>query len=253
MKIAEKSRQPELGVASDGTRDRMSTQTRIMSESVRTLSRAGLAQTVGTAHNVLPYSPDPQFLKDHTMSRALLVIDVQNSFKHRPFWDEAGVPEFLARIQGLADQAHASQIPVLQVFHVSEAQGPEGAFSRQSGLVSTLPGLEVKPDGVFYKTVHSALFAKDDAGGDLEAWLRSHGVTELLITGIRTEQCCETTTRHASDVGFKVRFVSDATLTFPMQHANGKTYSAEDIVARTELVLAGRFAQIVATADALAA
>ncbi|RYH17315.1 MAG: hypothetical protein EON54_27925, partial [Alcaligenaceae bacterium] len=32
--------------------------------------------------------------------------------------------------------------------------------------------LDVQPDGVFYKTVHSALFAKDDAGGDLEAWLR---------------------------------------------------------------------------------
>ena len=187
------------------------------------------------------------------MSLALIVIDVQNSFMHRPFWDDAGVPEFLSRIQSLANQAHERGIPVLQVFHVSEAQGPEGAFSRQSGQVSTLAGLDVKPEAVFYKTVHSALFAQQDGGGNLEAWLRDHGVTELLITGIRTEQCCETTARHASDVGFKVRFVSDATLTFPMQHANGRVFSADDIVTRTELVLAGRFAQIVATADALPA
>jgi nicotinamidase-related amidase len=187
------------------------------------------------------------------MSLALIVIDVQNSFMHRPFWDDTGVPEFLGRIQSLADQAHERGIPVLQVFHVSEGQGPDGAFSRQSGKVTTLAGLDVKPEAVFYKTVHSALFAKEDSGGNLEAWLRDHGVTELLITGIRTEQCCETTARHASDVGFKVRFVSDATLTFPMQHASGRVFTADDIVARTELVLAGRFAQIVATADALPA
>lgn len=187
------------------------------------------------------------------MSLALVVIDVQTSFMHRPFWDAAGVPEFLERIQSLADQAHARGIPVLQVFHVNESQGPDGAFSRQSGHVTTLPGLSLNPDATFYKTVHSALFAQEEGGGNLEAWLRSHGVTELLITGIRTEQCCETTTRHASDVGFKVRFVSDATLTFPMQHPSGTVYSAADIVARTELVLAGRFARIVATADALPA
>jgi nicotinamidase-related amidase len=193
------------------------------------------------------------FARNTAMSLALVVIDVQSSFMHRPFWDDTGVPEFLQRIQTLADNAHARGIPVLQVFHASEAQGPEGAFSRQSGNVVTLPGLDVKPDATFYKTVHSALFAVEDGGVSLEAWLRSHGVTELLITGIRTEQCCETTTRHASDVGFKVRFVSDATLTFPMQHASGAVYTAADIVARTELVLAGRFAQVVSAADALTA
>ena len=34
---------------------------------------------------------------------------------------------------------------------------------------------------------------------DGSVWLRNHGIEELLVTGIRTEQCCETTTRHASD------------------------------------------------------
>jgi nicotinamidase-related amidase len=221
-----------------------------MSESVPCRSGQGLAQAPRKSHNVILHSDSTRII---AMSLALIVIDVQNSFMHRPFWDDTGVPEFLDRIQSLADQAHARDIPVLQVFHVSEAQGPDGAFSRQSGKVTTLPGLDLKPEAVFYKTVHSALFAKRDDGSDLEAWLRSHGVTELLITGIRTEQCCETTTRHASDVGFKVRFVSDATLTFPMTHANGTVYSAADIVARTELVLAGRFAQIVDTAEALPA
>ena len=59
----------------------------------------------------------------------------------------------------------------------------------------------------------------------------------LLVTGIRTEQCCETTTRHASDLGFAVRYVTDATLTFPMRTRSGRDVSAAEIRERTELVL----------------
>ena len=69
---------------------------------------------------------------------------------------------------------------------------------------------------------------------------------------MRTEQCCETTTRAASDAGFEVDFVTEATLTFAMRHANGRTYTPGEIRERTELVLAGRFATICTVAEALA-
>ena len=55
-----------------------------------------------------------------------------------------------------------------------------------------------------------------------------------------------------SVVGFEVDFVTEATLTFPMTHASGKVFSAEDIRMRTELVLAGRFARIATVEQALA-
>jgi len=74
----------------------------------------------------------------------------------------------------------------------------------------------------------------------------------VLITGIRTEQCCETTARHSFDSGFAVRYVTDATLTFPMQSKSGRTFSSGDLRERTELVLDGRFARIVSTSAALA-
>ena len=54
----------------------------------------------------------------------------------------------------------------------------------------------------------------------------------------------ETTTRHASDLGFAVDFVSEATLTFPMTDARGREWSAAEIKAGAELVLADRFARI---------
>jgi nicotinamidase-related amidase len=182
----------------------------------------------------------------------LLVIDVQESFRGRPYWQADDLPAFLANTQALINRCRDEGIPVLQVFHQEPGADLRNPFHPQAGLIRAMPELALRADAVFYKEVHSALYGRTTAGVTLENWLRSHGVEEILVTGIRTEQCCETTTRHASDVGFKVQFVGDATLTFPMQSRSGKRFSAADIRERTELVLDGRFAQIVSTAEALA-
>lgn len=44
------------------------------------------------------------------------------------------------------------------------------------------------------------------------ATLTKHGIRRLVVSGIRTEQCCETTTWHASDLGWAVDYVGEATL-----------------------------------------
>src|SRR5438309_7450282 len=118
---------------------------------------------------------------------ALLVIDVQESFRHRPYWTDADVPLFVDRLQGLLDACSDQKIPILQVLHVAD----EGAFSLSSGWVTTLEPLKIKPTAVFHKRFHSAL-----VGTMLDRWLGERGIRRLLISGIRTEECCETTARH---------------------------------------------------------
>ena len=186
------------------------------------------------------------------MKQALLVVDVQESFRHRPYWRGDELPTFLRNVQALIDQASARGIPIAQVFHQELSDDPTDPFSRTSGFVRSMPELSLRPDAVFRKHVHSAMFARTAEGVTLEDWLRGRGIEELLVTGIRTEQCCETTTRHASDLGFQVRYVTDATLTFPMQTRSGREVSPAEIRERTELVLEGRFARVVTTADAFA-
>lgn len=174
---------------------------------------------------------------------ALIVIDAQESFRHRPYWSASDLPDYLAHQQALIDGCAARGIPVVQVFHVG--QGP---FALDTGHVRMLDGLSVQPAVTFHKQHHSAF-----AGTGLAAWLTAHGIQRLIVSGIRTEQCCETTTRYASDSGYAVDFVSEAMLTFPMTHAgSGRTWSAQEIRARTELVLDGRFARIVTVAEVLA-
>jgi nicotinamidase-related amidase len=138
--------------------------------------------------------------------------------------------------------ARAAAIPVLQVFHVE----PEGIFSKSSGLVRTFAPLRVEPDAVFFKARHSALI-----NSELDVWLVKNGIRRLIVSGIRSEQCCETTARHASDLGYAVDYVSEATLTFPMVDGIGREWTAREILERTELVLADRFARIASVDQAL--
>lgn len=175
---------------------------------------------------------------------ALLVIDAQQSFEHRPYWKPSDAPAFFDRLQALVDGAKARRIPVAQIFHVEES----GAFSLESGYVKTLASLSIAPDVTFHKHRHSSL-----VGSALPVWLTVQGIQHLIVSGIRTEQCCETTTRHASDCGYTVDFVSEATLTFAMTDRHGRHWTSADIKARTELVLEGRFARVVTVAEALAA
>ena len=174
---------------------------------------------------------------------ALLVIDVQESFVHRPYWDAGRVTAFLDRLQALVHGAAKRGIPTAQVFHVE----PSGPFSLESGFVKPLTGFSMQPDLILHKTRHSAL-----AGTALPIWLAERGIRRLIVSGIRTEQCCETTTRHASDSGYEVDFVSEATLTFAMKDVAGRVWTPEEIKERTELVLAGRFARIATVEQALA-
>jgi nicotinamidase-related amidase len=185
------------------------------------------------------------------MKQALLVIDVQESFRQRPYFRPEELPAFLTNVQSLIDRAPERGIAVLQVFHQEPGDDSANPFSAASGFVRTMSGLALRADAVFHKQVHSAMFGTEAGGATLEEWLRDRGIGELLITGIRTEQCCETTTRHASDLGFGVRYVTDATLTFPMRTRAGREVSAAEIRQRTELVLDGRFARIVSSAAAL--
>jgi nicotinamidase-related amidase len=178
---------------------------------------------------------------DLQLSAALLVIDAQASFTARPYWQDTDVSAWLDAQNRLIDAFAKQGKPIVRVLHVEDT----GAFSLESGLVQPIDGLRAFDAALtIHKYAHSAF-----AGTPLAQWLLQRGIGRVVISGIRTEQCCETTTRDASDRGFQVDYVTEATLTFPMRHANGRLFSPSDIKERTELVLAGRFARI-CTVDA---
>lgn len=177
-----------------------------------------------------------------SVDTALIVIDAQESFKHRPYFSKTHFTDYIKNQQKLIDGATLKNIPIIQIFHVEE----EGVFSIASGHVKTLEELQIKPDLIIHKMRHSAFI-----GTPLTIWLTQKGIKKLIISGIRSEQCCETTTRHGSDLGYDIDYVTEATLTFAIEAKNGKIFSPEEIKEKTELVLSQRFAEIVNVEQAL--
>ncbi|MDD5029228.1 MAG: isochorismatase family protein [Rhodoferax sp.] len=182
------------------------------------------------------------------MKTCLVLIDAQESFRQRPYFTATDLPAFLAAQNALIDGCVAAGVPIVQVFHVDGPKAASNPFSLESGFVQPLAELHsFDAAATFQKSRHSALI-----GTGLDVWLTQHGIEKLIISGIRTEQCCETTARHASDLGWTVDYCLDATLTWDMQQPDGRTLSAADIKTRTATVLKDRFATVCSVEQALA-
>ena len=182
------------------------------------------------------------------MKTCLIVIDVQESFRHRPYSTERDMGAYLAAQNALIDGCREAGVPIVRVFHVDGPKTADNPFAIESGHVRPLEGLApFDAAETITKHRHSAL-----VGTGLDVWLTRNGIGRLIVSGIRTEQCCGTTTRHASDLGWQVDYVTDATLTFDMTQPGGRPLSAADIKDRTATVLQGRFATLCSVPQALA-
>jgi nicotinamidase-related amidase len=190
------------------------------------------------------------------MTNALVVIDVQESFRVRPLWQAVSNPAVVERVGVLVDAARAAGDLVVWVLHAEPGTG--GEFDPVRGHVRVMAGLEPAPgEPIITKTSHNAFTTTN-----LQQVLTERGIRDLTVCGIRTEQCVETTARVGSDLGYAVTFVTDATATFPIPHwdappgqtvaellADPRTLAAGDVVTRTEYALAGRFATVRTVAE----
>jgi nicotinamidase-related amidase len=170
---------------------------------------------------------------------ALIVIDVQNGFDN-PAWGKRNNPDAEANIGRLVDAWTASGRPIVRVRHVSVRPGsPLGAGDTFKPVAAAIePALEIT------KSVHSSFLGTPD----LREWLDKAGIRQVVITGIQTNRCCETTARFAGDLGYDVLFALDATHTF-----DEDDLTADQIAAVTAVNLHGHFATVVTTGALVAA
>jgi aminoglycoside 6'-N-acetyltransferase len=155
------------------------------------------------------------------MNKALVVIDVQKGMWGNPDYppyDDEGV---VARIAMLIAKARAAGRPVMYVQH-HNLDEPKHPF--KPGLPGYPFHEKIAPmsgDDVTVKHKSSAFH-----GTDFDAKLKAHGVDHLVITGMQSEFCVNSTIRGAYERDYKITLVSDA-------HSTGDTpvAMAKDIVA----------------------
>jgi nicotinamidase-related amidase len=175
---------------------------------------------------------------------ALLVIDVQDSFKEPGRWERRNNDKFEENVSALVAAYRRANLPIFFFLHSDTDEGWQTTSPgyRLMDWVKPLPG-----EPLLHKTSRNCFTTTD-----LQRRLVLLGVTRLVITGIQTEQCCETSARVGADMGYDVDFVTEATLTFPAQREAGdwsNALPAEAMVERTEFALRRRFARIATVSE----
>lgn len=183
------------------------------------------------------------------MTRALLIIDMQRAFDDLEFWGPTTNPGCEANVVALADAWAQAGEPIVVVRHDSVSPGsPLHPANPGNALVDAVAALE--PALFVSKNVNSAFYGDPD----LHAWLDEQGVGEVVICGIQTNMCVETTARMAGNLGYDTTVVLDATRTFDLTTdvagLGTVTRTADELMAGTALVLqGGGFARIATTAE----
>jgi nicotinamidase-related amidase len=170
----------------------------------------------------------------------LIVIDVQKFFLD-PSWGNRNNPDAEQNMEVLIERWRETNRPVIFIQHVSEN-------TKKLGLdfLDQLQPLE--NEVILQKSVNSAFI-----GTDLENRLRELNAPNVVIVGLTTNHCVETTTRMAGNMGFSPMLVTDATATFDRIGPDGELYPAEMIHNMTMVNLNEEFATIVTTRDVLEA
>ena len=177
---------------------------------------------------------------------ALIVIDVQRGFE-AALWPRRNNPACEENVARLLGEWRERGRPVVFVRHSSQKPG--------SPLAAGTPGHEFKavitgePDLTIEKQVHSAFYGQPD----LDGWLQERSIEGVVVTGIATDHCCETTARMAGDLGYQVLFPLDATHTFDRTGPDGAVVAADDVAARTAASLHREFATVTTTAEVIEA
>lgn len=181
---------------------------------------------------------------DHT---ALLVVDVQQGFDDVGYWGPRNNPGCEDNISALLAAWRARGRPVVFVRHDSiEAASPLSPGQPGNDLKPLVIG---EPDLLVTKHVNSCFHGAPD----LDAWLRAQDLVGLVISGITTNHCCETTARVGGNLGHQVLFAWDATHTFDRRAPDGTVVTADELARVTAANLHGEFATVVTTRQLLAA
>lgn len=176
---------------------------------------------------------------------ALVVIDVQRAFEEAGFWGPRNNPACEDNISALISAWRSAGQPLVYVRHDSEEEGSRLRVGEPGGEFKDVVAGE--PDLLVTKAVHSSFHGDPD----LDGWLRAEGIDRIVICGIQTNVCCETTARIGSDLGFDVTFAIDATHTFDQDDHAGGTISADELTRVTRSTLDPEFCRVVSSEQAI--
>lgn len=180
------------------------------------------------------------------MNTALLLIDIQNDYFPGGAMELNGSEQAGVHAGTLLAAFRGRDLPVIHVQHVSTRSGA-------TFFVPGTPGVEIHPgvaprDG---ETVVRKHFPNSFRDTPLLQHLRERQITRLVIAGMMTHMCIDTTVRAAADLGFECVLAHDACATRALSF-DGVTVAAESVQAAFLAALNGLFAKLQTVDDVCA-
>ncbi|MBD1373089.1 cysteine hydrolase [Hazenella sp. IB182357] len=174
------------------------------------------------------------------MKRALLVIDVQNEFFSGSL--RVTYPEnSFENIRATMDVARENEIPIIVIQHTARFGSD---FKKGTEKWALHERIKSFPYDHYIEKRYPGAFT----GTSLEDLLKELEIETIAITGYMTNMCCDTTSRQAYHLNYKVEFLADATGTFDHKNKAG-FISAKDLHEAALITQQTQFSQVLTLAE----
>ncbi|WP_292010722.1 cysteine hydrolase family protein [Chryseobacterium sp.] len=154
---------------------------------------------------------------------ALLIIDVQNDYFPKGKMELVNAEKAGENIQQILTYFRSHQLPVIHIQHIDPT--PNASFFMIDTLGAEINTLVSPKEG---EKVITKYYPNSFRETDLLEYLKSKGIKKLIITGMMTDVCVDSTVRAAMDFNFSNTVIGDAVATRDRE-LHGKIIKAEDI------------------------
>lgn len=181
----------------------------------------------------------PAALKDS----ALIMIDCQNTYR-QGVMQLTNVEPAIVEARKLLLKARELKIPVI---HIRHDAGPGTPYDVTAGIGAICD--EVAPiagEPVITKNYPNSFMATD-----LDQQLKNLGIKNIVLAGFMTHMCINSTAHGGFNLGYNVTVVASTTATRPLQAANGKILSAQEVQDGAIASTRDLYAAVVDTVDDL--
>ena len=175
------------------------------------------------------------------MKSALILIDIQNDYFENGRSELSHPVEVANNAKVILNFFRKNNLPVFHVQHIST--GEKATFFLPDSIGAEINHLVTpnKDEKVFIKHVPNSFF---ETG--LGKTISDNGIEHIVVCGMMTHMCIDTTVRHASDLGLTVTLIEDACATKDLTW-KGDTIPAKIVQATYMASIDGTFAEVMTT------
>lgn len=172
------------------------------------------------------------------MNKALLLVDIQNDYFPGGAMELEGSMEAGLRAEELLRAWRDAALPVIHIQHVSVRPGATFFLPDTEGVRHHEWVAPAENESVFQKH-----FPNSFRETPLLEHLRREKIGDLVIAGMMTQMCIDSTTRAAADLGFQCQLAHDACAARTVSF-DGKSVPAEHVHTAILASLNGLFAKV---------